>query len=47
MGMVAVMAVAVLHCVGRIVNLGEIQNSNTDAMGRAMPTGFGLVFPHR
>jgi len=43
-GAVRVLAVAAFFYAGMMANLGEIQNANTDAMGRGMAAGFGLVF---
>jgi hypothetical protein len=43
-GAIIVLAVAVFLYAGMMANLGDMQNPNTDAMGRGMASGFALVF---
>jgi hypothetical protein len=43
-GAIIVLAVVVFLYAGMMANLGEMQNPNTDAMGRGMASGFALMF---
>jgi hypothetical protein len=43
-GAIIVLAIVAFLYAGMMANLGEIQNLNTDAMGRGMASGFALVF---
>jgi hypothetical protein len=43
-GAIVVLVLAVFLYVGMMVNVGEIQNVNTDAMGRGMAEGFAVAF---
>jgi hypothetical protein len=42
-GAIIVLSVAIFLYAGMMANLGEMQNHNTDAMGRGMASGFALV----
>jgi len=43
-GAIVMLLVAGFLYLGMMVNLGEMQNPNTDAMGRGLASGFALVF---
>jgi hypothetical protein len=43
-GAIIVLAMAVFIYAGMMANLDQMQNANTDAMGRGMASGFGLLF---
>ena len=43
-GTIVTLAVAAILYAGMMANLGDVQNADTDAAGRGLGSGFGLVF---